>query len=105
MDDVLSGYRSPTQRELALDQLAAAAGAELRVLGTTVEGRPIRAARVPCHQRTGRSLLVCAGIHGPALTPWVLQRVAELTDGRSIRANTALIINDARFAGRLAAAL
>ena len=46
-----------------------------------------------------------AGIHGPALTPWVLQRVAELTDGRSIRANTALIINDARFAGRLAAAL
>jgi len=46
-----------------------------------------------------------AGIHGPALTPWVLQRVAELTDGRSIRANTALIISDARFAGRLAAAL
>lgn len=44
-----------------------------------------------------------AGIHGPALTPWVLQRVAELTDGRSIRANTALIINDARVAGLLAA--
>ncbi len=43
-----------------------------------------------------------AGIHGPALTPWVLQRVAELTDGRSIRANTALIINDARVAGLLA---
>jgi len=33
----------------------------------------------------------------------VLQRVAELTDGRSIRANTALIINDARVAGLLAA--
>ena len=46
-----------------------------------------------------------AGIHGPALTPWVLQRVADLTDGRSIRANTALIINDARFAGLLAAAI
>jgi len=46
-----------------------------------------------------------AGIHGPALTPWVLQRVAELTDGRSMRANTALIINDARVAGLLAAAL
>ncbi len=46
-----------------------------------------------------------AGIHGPALTPWVLQRVADLTDGRSIRANTALIINNASVAGRLAAAL
>jgi pseudouridine-5'-phosphate glycosidase len=46
-----------------------------------------------------------AGIHGPALTPWVLQRVAELTDGRSIRANTALIINDARVAGLLAGVL
>ncbi len=46
-----------------------------------------------------------AQIHGPALTPWVLQRVADLTDGRSIRANAALIINDARVAGLLAAAL
>jgi len=46
-----------------------------------------------------------AGIHGPAMTPWVLRRVADLTDGRSIRANAALIINDARVAGRLAAAL
>ena len=46
-----------------------------------------------------------AGIRGPALTPWVLQRVAELTDGRSLRANTALIINDARFAGLLAGAI
>jgi pseudouridylate synthase len=46
-----------------------------------------------------------AGIHGPALTPWVLRRVADLTDGRSVRANTALIINDARVAGRLAAIL
>ncbi len=46
-----------------------------------------------------------AGVHGPALTPWVLRRVADLTDGRSVRANTALIINDARIAGRLAAAL
>ncbi len=46
-----------------------------------------------------------AGIHGPALTPWVLRRVADLTDGRSVRANIALIINDARVAGRLAVAL
>lgn len=43
-----------------------------------------------------------AGIHGPALTPWLLARIAEITDGASIRANTALIINDARVAGEIA---
>ncbi len=46
-----------------------------------------------------------AGVGGPALTPWLLARIAELTDGASIRANTALIINDARVAGRLATLL
>ena len=46
-----------------------------------------------------------AAIHGPATTPWLLARIAELTDGASIRANTALIVNDARVAGQLAVAL
>ncbi|HEY7599508.1 MAG TPA: pseudouridine-5'-phosphate glycosidase, partial [Candidatus Limnocylindrales bacterium] len=46
-----------------------------------------------------------AGIHGPASTPWVLARVAELTGGRSVAANLALIENNARVAGRIAAAL
>lgn len=46
-----------------------------------------------------------AGVGGPALTPWLLARIAELTDGASIRANTALIVNDARVAGRLATLL
>jgi pseudouridine-5'-phosphate glycosidase len=46
-----------------------------------------------------------AGVHGPALTPWLLARIAELTNGASIRANTALIENDARVAGQLAVVL
>jgi pseudouridine-5'-phosphate glycosidase len=46
-----------------------------------------------------------AGVGGPALTPWLLARIAEITKGRSIRANTALIVNDARQAGHLAARL
>ncbi len=45
------------------------------------------------------------GITGPALTPWLLARVAALTNGASVRANTALIVNNARVAGRLAFAL
>ena len=46
-----------------------------------------------------------AGIHGPATTPWLLARIAELTNGASIRANTALIENDARIAGLIAVVL
>jgi pseudouridine-5'-phosphate glycosidase len=46
-----------------------------------------------------------AGIHGPDLTPWLLARITELTDGASVRANTALIVNNARVGGRLASAL
>jgi len=45
------------------------------------------------------------GIVGPAVTPWLLARIAEITDGRSVPANTALIVNNARVAARLAAAL
>ena len=40
-----------------------------------------------------------------ALTPWLLARIAEITDGASIGANTALIVNDARMAAELAVRL
>lgn len=45
------------------------------------------------------------GIHGPAATPWVLARVAALTNGRSVRANLALIENNARVAAEIAVAM
>jgi pseudouridine-5'-phosphate glycosidase len=44
-------------------------------------------------------------VSGPALTPWLLARIADLTGGASVGANTALIVNNARVAGRLAALL
>jgi pseudouridine-5'-phosphate glycosidase len=46
-----------------------------------------------------------AGIHGPDLTPWLLARIAALTGGAAVRANIGLIVNNARVAARLAAAL
>ena len=46
-----------------------------------------------------------AGIHGPAATPWLLSRVVELTEGRSMAANVALLANNGRVAGQIAAAL
>ncbi|MCC6804128.1 MAG: pseudouridine-5'-phosphate glycosidase, partial [Anaerolineae bacterium] len=45
------------------------------------------------------------GIHGKALTPYVLARVAELTEGESRTANTALLVNNARVAAQIARAL
>lgn len=45
------------------------------------------------------------GVEGPATTPWLLARVAELTEGASIRANTALIVHNAATAAELAALL
>jgi pseudouridine-5'-phosphate glycosidase len=46
-----------------------------------------------------------AGIAGPALTPWLLARIADITAGTSVRANTALIVHDAAVAAELAVAL
>ncbi|HEX6122310.1 MAG TPA: pseudouridine-5'-phosphate glycosidase [Ktedonobacterales bacterium] len=45
------------------------------------------------------------GIAGPALTPFLLGRLAELTGGESIAANRALLLNNATWAARIAVAL
>jgi len=45
------------------------------------------------------------GVHGGAVTPFVLGRVAELSHGRTLRTNIGLIIGNARMAARIAVAL
>ena len=45
------------------------------------------------------------GVRGKAVTPFLLARVAELTGAASRRANTALLANNARAAGRIAVEL
>lgn len=44
------------------------------------------------------------GIVGAALTPFLLSRIAEITDGRSLRANLALLTNNASVAAQIAVA-
>jgi pseudouridine-5'-phosphate glycosidase len=46
-----------------------------------------------------------AGIAGAAVTPFVLARIGEATDGRSIPANLALAENNARVAAEIAVAV
>jgi pseudouridine-5'-phosphate glycosidase len=41
-------------------------------------------------------------IHGQALTPFLLQRISDLTQERSLRANLALLLSNARLAARVA---
>jgi len=45
------------------------------------------------------------GISGKAVTPFLLQRIFELTDGRSLAANIALARNNARLAAKIASNL
>lgn len=45
------------------------------------------------------------GIRGREVTPYVLARVAELTGDESKRANTALLVNNARIAAQIATAI
>jgi pseudouridine-5'-phosphate glycosidase len=45
------------------------------------------------------------GVRGKAVTPFLLGRVLEATRGRSLGANVALVVNNARLAARIATAL
>ena len=46
-----------------------------------------------------------AGISGKAVTPYLLSRMLELTEGRSLKTNIALVLNNARLATRIAVAI
>lgn len=45
------------------------------------------------------------GIAAKAVTPFLLQRIFELTEGRSLEANIALVLNNARLGAEIAQAL
>ena len=46
-----------------------------------------------------------AGVNGSALTPFLLEQLADATSGRTLTANVALLRNNARVAAAIAAAL
>ncbi len=45
------------------------------------------------------------GIGGKAVTPYLLSRILELTGGRSLAANIALVRSNARVAAQIAVAI
>jgi pseudouridine-5'-phosphate glycosidase len=46
-----------------------------------------------------------AGVRGKDVTPFLLARIAEITEGRSLRANRALVVANARLAAQVAVSL
>ncbi len=46
-----------------------------------------------------------AGVHGKAVTPYLLRAVAKSTGGRSLEANVALLLNNSRVAAEVAVAV
>jgi pseudouridine-5'-phosphate glycosidase len=54
-----------------------------------------------------QALIDCeaAGIRGAAVTPFVLGRIGQATEGRSVPANLALAENNARVAAEVAVAI
>jgi len=55
--------------------------------------------------RQAESEAAAQGVHGPALTPFVLDRLVALTDGATLKANLALLRRNARVAAEIAVAL
>ncbi len=64
-------------------------------------------ARADVELAIGRALAraAAAGVRGPAVTPFLLAAMAEETHGESIATNVALLRQNARVAGQVAAAL
>ncbi|OCW58762.1 pseudouridine-5'-phosphate glycosidase [Hoeflea olei] len=65
----------------------------------------IPAAEINRHIEAALATAAEKGIGGKAVTPFLLGEMLSLTDGASLKTNIALVLNNARLAARIAAAL
>ncbi|MDF0600486.1 pseudouridine-5'-phosphate glycosidase [Psychromarinibacter sp. C21-152] len=97
--------RLDTAREIALAQAARTA---LGLKGGQLVANPIPAeAEIPAREMraaidTANAEAAARGIAGKAVTPFLLDRIFALTEGRSLEANIALVRNNARLAAAVA---
>lgn len=107
---------SPYPAPLRLDDPAAIARFFLARRALGLEGGMLVANPVPRedeipaeemagHVEAARRAAVERRITGKAVTPFLLEKILELTDGASLKTNIALVENNARLAARIAAAL
>jgi len=107
-----SGLKAPLRMDSAAEIAAAARmRAALGVPGGQLVANPIpleaeipRAEIMP-HVEAALAEAAAKGIAAKAVTPFLLQRIFELTKGRSLEANTALVLNNARLGAAIAGAM
>ena len=107
-----SGLQAPLRMDSATDIAAAARmRSEMGVEGGQLVANPIPAeAEIPLAEISSvieQALFAAqsAGIGGKAVTPFLLQHIFEATQGRSLEANIALVLNNARLGAEIARAL
>lgn len=104
-----SGLKAPLRMDSAAEiAKSAALRAALNIPGGQLVANPVpEANEIPAaemqpviDQATAEA--EAQGIHGKAVTPFLLQRIFELTEGRSLETNIALVLNNARLAAEIA---
>ncbi len=117
--DVMPAFwsrQSPFPAPLRLDSAEAIARFQqtrqaLGVVGGMLVANPVPAgAEIPADRMQGyidaaQRAANENGITGKAVTPFLLAKILELTDGASLKTNIALVENNARLAARIAKAL
>ncbi len=107
-----SGLKAP----LRMDSAAAIAAAHRMRATLGLPGGQLVANPIPPEAEIARAEIMpvietalaeaaARGIAAKAVTPFLLQRIFELTEGRSLASNIALVLNNARLGARIAAAL
>lgn len=107
-----SGIRAPHRADSA-EEIAAIAQAQwgsglgggLLVTCPIPEAQALPVDRLQAATTTALAAADRAGITGPALTPYLLRHIADLTEGESVAANRALLLNNATWGARIARAL
>jgi pseudouridine-5'-phosphate glycosidase len=107
-----SGLSAPLRLDTA-EEIAAAhrMRAALGLPGGQLVANPIPAeAEIPAETLApliaeANAQAVAEGVSGKAVTPFLLQWLFERTGGRTLEANIALVLNNARLAARIARAL
>ncbi len=106
-----SGLPAPLRLDSAAE-IAALAAAQRRlglaggvlVANPVAEADEIPAAEIAAHIDEAVADAGRRGIVAKGVTPFILSRMLELTEGRSLRTNVALILGNARLAAEIAAA-
>lgn len=107
-----SGIAAPLRMDSPAEIAASAAmRARLGLTGGQLVADPIPAeAEIPRDEimpviKQALSEAEAQGIAAKSVTPFLLQRIFELTDGRSLQSNIALVLNNARLAAGIASAM